>query len=113
MWRLPPIDATQRQAPIASKINGVNNTSQRLIGGEWVDYPLMVFEVGGVEYKFFRHYDLFADVRIERFISEYWYNKNNNIVTPFRELIGWKNQCSKYYTMCYNEASKLAEKVKK
>jgi len=83
------------------------------MGDKWEEYPLMSLDLGETVFQFFRHYELYASVRVERFLSEYWYGSNNETTKPYNELNGWENQCRRFYTKCYNAAKEQAGKVNK
>ena len=73
----------------------------------------MVLDIGHTMFRFFRHYELYNSIRVERFLSQYWHGVNSETTKPYSELTGWENQAMRLYTQCYNKAKSQAEKVKK
>ena len=73
----------------------------------------MMLDVGHTLFRFYRHYELYNSIRVEKFLSEYWHGVNSEVKKPYRELTGWQNQAMRFYTMCYNAAKSQAEKAKK
>jgi len=75
---------------------------------------MMSLDIGETVFHFFRHYELYNSVRVERFLSEYWYNANGETKKPYNSrLSGWENQAMRFYSKCYNSAKQQAEKVTK
>jgi len=112
LWSLPPISEILSQPAIATKLRGITEPSSRRLGDEWQESPMMVLDIGETVFQFFRHYELYNSVRVERFLSEYWYHANGEAKKPYSSLSGWENQAMRFYSLCYNTAKQQAEKAK-
>ncbi len=90
---------------------GVHSPSSRNMGGTWEEFPKVVVSVGDVEYKLYRHPHLYSNVRVDRFISEWWYRQNTSTPKPYETLTAWENSAGRIYLRAYESAKSQKEKT--
>lgn len=111
LWVLPPLSTLTTEPALKQKMWGVHSPSVIKKGGEWVERAKMTIETSSHIWKFYRHGELFSDVKCDRFINKYWYNENNKLPTQYEQLTGWDRQAMQIYVECYNSASKIKQEL--
>ncbi len=111
LWKAPPVDTILSQPVLVQNMWGISSPSKINLGGEWVESPKMSIELEYCIYNFYRHPALFTSVRVERFLSEYWYNVNTKQNKSYENISGWENSARRLYANCYNVAQKKAKEI--
>ena len=72
--------------PHKRKIWGVDTISASAVGGgKWVEGVCCGFSTGGIQYKFYRHPELFIPEYLHDFVSEYDYVKQYGTKIDYHE----------------------------
>lgn len=96
-------------APIHNKMWGCENHSQRLISGKWKEHPYLEISIGGCNYRFFRHPDLYMIPHIQTLVNKINYNEQNNICVPYDEVNAKYHDARNVYNLAYNAGVKMKE----
>ena len=100
---LPPL-SDALNAP-ASLLWGVHSPSSRSMGGKWEEFAKHTVTVFGTDYRLYRHPHLYSNIRVSKFVSEYWYRQNSSTPKRYEELTGWDNSAAKIYKAAYDSAT--------
>ena len=109
LWVLPPLSELTTKPAQVQNMWGVGEPSKIYLGGEWVESPKLVLKTSFHQWKFYRHAELFGNVRCDKAVQKYWHNTNNNLSTDYEHLNGWYRQAVRIYAECYSSALKIKQ----
>jgi hypothetical protein len=82
---------------------GVGTSSKIKMDGEWVDEPKWTIEIGNAEYRFFRNFQLYSNVRSALFLR-----RMRKRYFPSNNLTEWGTGWEESAQMIYHNAYKAA-----
>ncbi len=102
---MPPLEECLSHPAVT--LWGVRSPSER---GGIGEYPMAVVDVLGVEYRLFRHPKLYNNVRVSRFVADFWNRRNTTQPKDPELCTGWELDAQRIYFAAYEAAQQQREK---